>query len=262
MATTTNYSWSTPDDTALVKDGAAAIRSLGTAIDTTTYNNSLLPIVKTIVDAKGDIIAATAADTVSRLAVGADGTTLVADSAEATGLKWAAPSAGASFTLVATTSLTAASTITVSGITSADKLLIVIQEASSANASSMFTLRVNADTASNYFSYGSRNVWGSTYSATNNVAVTYTDTSIPLAKNAANENSDASAYVYFSGGCNTTNIKPFTAAGIAYSPSGAVSGEQYTIGGHYSGSSTVSSVSIISSTGNFDQGSIRVYKSA
>jgi hypothetical protein len=38
MATTTNYSWSTPDDTALVKDGAAAIRSLGTSVDTTTKN--------------------------------------------------------------------------------------------------------------------------------------------------------------------------------------------------------------------------------
>jgi hypothetical protein len=35
MATTTNYGWSTPDDTALVKDGAAAIRSLGSAIDST-----------------------------------------------------------------------------------------------------------------------------------------------------------------------------------------------------------------------------------
>jgi hypothetical protein len=40
MATTTNYSWTTPDDTALVKDGAAAIRSLGTAIDTTVFNNA------------------------------------------------------------------------------------------------------------------------------------------------------------------------------------------------------------------------------
>jgi hypothetical protein len=38
MATTTNYSWTTPDDTGLVKDGASAIRSLGTAIDTTTKN--------------------------------------------------------------------------------------------------------------------------------------------------------------------------------------------------------------------------------
>jgi len=38
MATTTNYSWTTPDDTALVKDGASAIRTLGTSIDTTTKN--------------------------------------------------------------------------------------------------------------------------------------------------------------------------------------------------------------------------------
>jgi hypothetical protein len=35
MATTTNNGWTTPDDTALVKDGASAIRALGTAIDTT-----------------------------------------------------------------------------------------------------------------------------------------------------------------------------------------------------------------------------------
>jgi hypothetical protein len=34
MATTTNFGWSTPDDTALVKDGASAIRTLGSSIDT------------------------------------------------------------------------------------------------------------------------------------------------------------------------------------------------------------------------------------
>jgi hypothetical protein len=38
MATTTNYGWTTPDDTDLVKDGAAAIRTLGSSIDTTTKN--------------------------------------------------------------------------------------------------------------------------------------------------------------------------------------------------------------------------------
>jgi len=36
MATTTNYGWTTPNDTDLVKNGANAIRTLGTAIDTTT----------------------------------------------------------------------------------------------------------------------------------------------------------------------------------------------------------------------------------
>lgn len=34
MATTTNFNWETPDDTDLVKDGAAAIRTLGSSIDT------------------------------------------------------------------------------------------------------------------------------------------------------------------------------------------------------------------------------------
>jgi hypothetical protein len=33
MASTTIFGWSTPDDTALVKDGASAIRSLGSSVD-------------------------------------------------------------------------------------------------------------------------------------------------------------------------------------------------------------------------------------
>jgi hypothetical protein len=37
MATTTNYSWTTPDNTAYVKDGASAIRTLGSSVDTTLY---------------------------------------------------------------------------------------------------------------------------------------------------------------------------------------------------------------------------------
>lgn len=40
MATTTNYGWTTPDDTALVKDGASAIRSLGSAIDTSMFTTN------------------------------------------------------------------------------------------------------------------------------------------------------------------------------------------------------------------------------
>ena len=43
-----------------------------------------------IVDAKGDLIAATAADTLARLAVGANGAVLTADSSASTGLRWSA----------------------------------------------------------------------------------------------------------------------------------------------------------------------------
>lgn len=38
MATTTNFGWSTPDDTALVKNGAAAIRTLGSSADSTVQD--------------------------------------------------------------------------------------------------------------------------------------------------------------------------------------------------------------------------------
>lgn len=63
----------------------------------TTYDLANGAIPKSIVDAKGDLVAATAADTVSRLGVGANGTVLTADSAEATGLKWVAPASGSTF---------------------------------------------------------------------------------------------------------------------------------------------------------------------
>jgi hypothetical protein len=56
---------------------------------TVTVTNSMA----TAIDAKGDLIAGTAADTFDRLAVGANDTVLTADSTAATGLKWAAAAA-------------------------------------------------------------------------------------------------------------------------------------------------------------------------
>ena len=48
-------------------------------------------IQNTIVDAKGDLFAASAADTPARLAVGSNGETLVADSSTSTGLRYQVP---------------------------------------------------------------------------------------------------------------------------------------------------------------------------
>ena len=67
---------------------------------TVTITNSMA----TAIDAKGDLIVGTGADTFARLAVSpTNGHTLVADSAETTGLKWAAPSSGAMTKIVSTT---------------------------------------------------------------------------------------------------------------------------------------------------------------
>jgi len=68
---------------------------------TVTVTNSMA----TAIDAKGDLVVGTGADTFSKLTVGANGTTLVADSAEATGLKWAAPAGGGGMTVLASGSL-------------------------------------------------------------------------------------------------------------------------------------------------------------
>lgn len=92
MATTTNYGWTTPDDTDLVKDGASAIRTLGSSIDTTLKAQIDAQIPDSIVDAKGDLISATADNTPARLASsGVNGQILTVDTTTATGLKWAAP---------------------------------------------------------------------------------------------------------------------------------------------------------------------------
>lgn len=135
--TTTNFGWDIPQSTDLVKDGATAIAALGQDIDTALVDlkggttgqvlakasgtdldftwSSVDPL--TILDAKGDLITATAADTPARLAVGTNGYVLTADSAEATGIKWAAPAGGGKVLQVVSASTTTAKSIATTTLT-------------------------------------------------------------------------------------------------------------------------------------------------
>lgn len=105
-------------------------------------------IAKSIVDAKGDIVAATTADTVARLAVGSNGTVLTADSAESTGLKWATPAAG-SFTQIATGTLSSTG-VTLSSISGTYKSLRLLLDNVQVNAIVGLRLTVNGNTSGIY----------------------------------------------------------------------------------------------------------------
>ena len=101
MATTTNYGWTTPDDTALVKDGASAIRTLGTSVDTTTKN---LNPETTL----GDIAyRSSTSNENTRLGIGSTSQVLTVTGGVPV---WATPASGGGMTLLDTVSLSGTST--------------------------------------------------------------------------------------------------------------------------------------------------------
>ena len=179
--TTTNFGWDIPQSTDLVKDGATAIAALGQDIDTALVDlkggttgqvlakasgtdldfswvaqDDSNAIQNAIVDAKGDLIAATAADTPARLAVGTNGQVLTADSAESTGMKWATPATPVSgLTLITRQTYTSASTINVNDVFSStyNNYKIIVKNASGNQTGLTMRLRVSgADNTSTVYS--------------------------------------------------------------------------------------------------------------
>ena len=140
MATTTNYAWETPDDTDLVKDGAAAIRTLGSSIDTTT--KALNPSTTL-----GDIEYRSAtANTNTRLGIGTTGQVLTVASGVPS---WATPAAGGGMTSIASGSLSGG-TLSLTSISGSYKDLRLVLRGFTTTAQTDYDVNVNNNTGANY----------------------------------------------------------------------------------------------------------------
>lgn len=174
-----------------------------------------------------------------------------------------APVAGANWTVLNSggTSLSGAQTVTVSGISGANQILVVLLNASSVNASSFINVRLNNDASALYRYSGiefqnpasySVDIFGPNGGGGN--------AGIFVGRMSTNAASQVFGYCLVSG-ANSSGFKAYTAAGTGGSTGGNTASAT-NIGGVYESSNLITSVSINSSVGNFDNGSVWVYTSA
>jgi hypothetical protein len=243
MATTTNYSWTTPDDTALVKDGAAAIRSLGTAIDTTTKN--LNPSTTA-----GDIEYRSSTTNVNtRLALGTAGQVLTVNSG-ATAPEWKTITAGG-LTLISTTVISNALTTTLSSIPSTYKSLrVVIANYKPANDGVGGLMRFNEDLNVNRHK-----------SITGFVAASGAFDAQHFSWVGGNDNSVASGLVIIDipDYTNTTTWKMATITALHTDSTTTTNFGYNTYTGLYNQTSAISALSFLASSGNITSATIYLY---
>lgn len=228
------------------------------------YITSSSAINPNIVDAKGDIITATAADTPARLAVGTNGQYLTANSSAATGLEWTTLSAGG-LTLISETVASGLSSLSFSSIPSTYKGLLVrwcgVQAGSSDNT--RISWRINNDSGSNYIyqrkTYSGSGVTCGTSTGSNigeNVGLTGPTGTATLAN-------AASGYLYVDNYASTTKVKNFILEVQFYSAFGSDAIGQSALG-FWNSTSAITSLDIFRQNGtntfsNASNTSIRLY---
>lgn len=258
------------DDATTAQKGAVQLTDSTSSTSTTTaatpnsvksaYDLANGAIAKSIMDAKGDIIAATAADTVDRLAVGTNNQVLVADSSTSTGLKWATLASNpTNWTLLNTggTALTAATTITVSSLSA--KQMLILVDAASAGSGDQLSIRFNSDSAANYTQFGLNINPQSTYANTLVAGESsYSTLTRILLGNLANNAASTCDGAIFVDLTDQTGNHFFNLVSGINTATGS-DPKHYVTQGLYEGSAAITSVSIISSGSNFDAGTIYIW---
>jgi hypothetical protein len=141
----TGSAWAASGATGDIEGVTAGVGiSGGGTSGTVTITNSMA----TAIDAKGDLVAGTGADTFSRLAVGSNDQVLTADSTAATGLKWAAASGGG-MTSIASGSMSGAS-VNITSIPSGYQNLLLFCRNLSQSSSAQMTMGINSAGGSPY----------------------------------------------------------------------------------------------------------------
>lgn len=202
---------------------------------------------------KGDLFGYSTTN--ARVAVGANGTVLTADSTAAEGVAWASPAAGQkSFTLLSTTSLPAASTVTITGLSGYDQLMIIIHGASHNVAiGTSFQGQLNSDTGSNY-RIVQTNTFGTQVSTTQGTDTT----SFSMGQTSTAAQTAASAL--FISGANKTGPKVMQWIG---GPSSTTTTAGSFGSGMYLGTSVISSFTFFTvAATNFDAGTVYIYGAA
>lgn len=230
-------------------------------IGTGTHSHN--EIAKTLVDAKGDLIAGTANDTVDRLAVGTNGQVLTADSTVSTGLKWATPSSGG-FTLITDVQLSASTGYDFTSIPSTYKnLVLTFSGLVSSATGTNFGLRFNSDSASNYLNFLQYQETGGTtsISATADTVVNDSFFGNQITSTTAQYTAKGSITIYDY--ASTTRTKVYV-ANVAHWSNNNLRVNFYTIIGNYNSTSAISSVNLVRFTGtatisNQTNTSIRLY---
>lgn len=170
-----------------------------------------------------------------------------------------APGGSLVWTLLNTggTALTGSTTITISGISDKENLFVLVDDAS-AGATALMGIRINADAGNNY-DWSQIQLTGSAAYNTNVIGKgdTFATTRFFLGALSSNAASTLAGGFQLTGG-KSTGIKTFTFSGSG-NDSGGNSHNAFIGQGVYRGSAAVTSISIISTNGNFDNGTIYVY---